>query len=142
MAHSLILYDGVCGLCNQLNVFVLKRDRQDHFRFASLQSEMGQSILKKYGKDPYDLNTLYLITDYRNSEERIWSRSAAAVRILFKLGLVWRGLGGMLWLIPLPVRDLGYRFIAATRYRIFGKYEECQIPPKQWQAKFMDSTHG
>ncbi len=78
MGPHVILYDGVCGLCNRLNQFVLKRDHQNKFRFASIQSALARQLLTLYGKNPDDLNTMYLIADYKKGSERILSKAQAA----------------------------------------------------------------
>jgi len=136
--RSLILYDGVCGLCNRLNAVVLKRDSRDHFRFASLQSSTARSILLRHGKDPADLDTLYLVLQYANPNQKLLSRSSAALEILSQLNPGWACLAKLLRLVPSPLRDLGYRLIAKVRYRIFGKHDSCLIPKKEWQAKFLE----
>ncbi len=138
MTESLILYDGVCGLCNRLNRFVLKRDAGNVFRFSSLQSETAKSILHKYGKDPADLDTVYLVRQFKMPDESLLSRSSAIVAILIDLGGFWNGLGRMLRMIPQSVRDFGYTLVAGTRYSIFGKYDSCPLPPKEWREKFPD----
>ena len=134
---SIILYDGVCGLCNRLNLLVLRRDRRDRFRFASLQSGFAGTILSRHGKDPKDLNTLYLVENPEESAERLHSRSQAIFRILSGLGGIWM-VGSVLRFLPRIVLDRAYNWIAKNRYRLFGKYDTCPLPDPQWKAKFLE----
>src|SRR6266446_4707147 len=92
ISNPIILYDGVCGLCNRLNQFVLKRDRNDHFRFAALQSEFAGKILERHGVNPQVLDTMYLLLNYSQPDECLVARSDAAVQILAELGGIWRAL--------------------------------------------------
>ncbi len=137
MGPHVILYDGVCGLCNRLNQFVLKRDLLNKFRFTSIQSLLGREILERYGKNPDDLNTMYLIADYKMSSERVLSKAPAALFILQEIGGFWR-VSGFLKILPLFVLNLGYDAIAKTRYRIFGKFDQCLMPDPKHKDKFLD----
>lgn len=136
-ANPIVLYDGVCGLCNRLNQFLLKRDHRDRFRFASLQSEFADSLLRRHGIKGLDLDTVYLVVDYRLSSERLLSRSDAILQVLSELGGVWSifTIGRVL---PKGIRNRIYNFVARNRYRVFGKYETCLLPEKQYQHKFLD----
>jgi predicted DCC family thiol-disulfide oxidoreductase YuxK len=89
----LVLYDGVCGLCNRLNNFVLRRDTRAVFDFASLQSAVGRSTLARFGRNPEDLNTFYLVTNYRSESPALLSKASAALFVMKKLGDPWRWLG-------------------------------------------------
>lgn len=137
MGPHVILYDGVCGLCNHLNQFVLKRDPQDKFRFASIQSPLAHQLLTRFGKNPDDLNTMYLIADYKQNSERIFSKAQAALFILKEIGGVWR-VSALLNILPLFVLNLGYDAVAKTRYRIFGKFDQCLMPAPNHKDKFLD----
>lgn len=132
-APHLILFDGICGLCNRLNQFILKRDPADKFRFAALQSPHARQVLSRFGKKPDDLNTLYVI-----AEEKIFSKAQAVLFILKEVGGVWK-MSGVLKILPSFVLNLGYDFIAKRRYRIFGKFERCPVPSPKDRAKFLDS---
>src|ERR1700694_1435092 len=88
-AQHLVLYDGVCGLCNRLNQFILKRDRLDRFRFAALQSSVGRDLLRRYQRNPNDLDTVYLVVDYDQPTERVLWKGRAVVFILRALGGLW-----------------------------------------------------
>ena len=135
-ANPIVLYDGVCGLCNRLNQFLLKRDNRDRFRFASLQSEFADSLLRRHGIKGIDLNTVYVVVDYGHSSEQLLSRSDAILHVLSELGGVWSifTLGRVL---PKGIRNRIYNLVARNRYRVFGKYETCLLPEKQYQHKFL-----
>ena len=133
----LILYDGVCGLCNRLNRFVLARDKRGEFLFASLQSHLSEQILAEYGRRTGDLNTFYVVVDYKKQSERLLSKARAALYVLNELGGVWR-LAWPLNLLPTFILDLGYDFLARIRYRLFGKSETCQVPRPEYKVRFLD----
>ncbi len=133
-ANPVLLYDGVCGLCNRLVQFVLRRDRLARFRFASLQSDYAARILNPRGLDPHDLNTLYVLDG-----ERLITRADAVIFILRELGGFWHALAMALRISPKPLRDWGYGIVARHRYRVFGKYETCLLSEKQFQDRFLDT---
>jgi|SRR5699024_6659864 len=127
---QVILFDGVCNLCNSSVTFIIKRDKKDVFRFASLQSDFGQKFVDPSQKNSYD--SIILI----DSEKNQLKKSSAALNIA-------RHLSGYSWMrvflyIPRPVRDYIYSIIAKNRYRWFGKREECMIPTPELKSKFID----
>lgn len=132
-----IFYDGVCGLCNRLNRFVLRRDRRDRFRFASLQSGFAGEVLRRHGRDPADLDTLYVVVGHGTPQEHLLAKSTAALRVLAETGGVWR-LTAPLRLLPRALRDSGYDLVAGTRYRLFGKHESCPLPAPDERDKFIE----
>jgi len=133
----LILYDGVCGLCNRLNAFVLKHDRKAHFRFASLQSAKVQSLLRQYCRNPDDLDTFYVIANYDSGSSLLFERARAGLFVLKTLGGPWRW-AGILGVLPDSLLNLGYDCLARSRYRIFGKYEQCMLPSAADRERFID----
>ena len=135
-ANPVLLYDGVCGLCNRLVQFVLKRDRHAHFRFASLQSDYAARILQRHGLDPHDLDTLYVVEE---PGEQLLTRSDAVIFILRELGGFWRAVAVALSIFPKSLRDWGYDIVSRHRYRIFGKYETCKLPEQKYQDRFLDT---
>jgi predicted DCC family thiol-disulfide oxidoreductase YuxK len=137
-SNPIILYDGVCGLCNRLNQFVLKRDRNDRFRFAALQSEFAGRVVQRHGVNPQILDTMYLLLNYSQPEERLASRSDAGIEILAELGGVWRALASIMKHLPRWIRDKTYNLIARNRYQLFGKYQTCPIPDEKYRSKFLD----
>lgn len=136
-SHPIVLYDGVCGLCNRLVRFILKRDVHDRFRFASLQSEFAETLLKKHGADSRDLDTFYVVIGHAQPEERVLMRSDAILHVASTLGSVWR-LAAAGRILPKALRDWVYGVVARNRYRVFGKYESCPLPSPEHRSKFLD----
>jgi predicted DCC family thiol-disulfide oxidoreductase YuxK len=135
-ANPILLYDGVCGLCNRLVQFVLKRDASGHFRFAPLQSDFASRILRQHGLDPDDLDTVYLV---EQPGQHVTARSDAVISVLRKLGGLWPAAALLLRALPKSLRDWGYDIIARNRYRIFGKHDICPLPEEKYQHRFLDS---
>jgi len=134
----LILYDGVCGLCSRLNQFVLPRDRQRLFHFASLQSAAGRSALKTFDHTSEDLTTFYVLANYRSAAPVQFAKSRAALFVMTTLGWPWRA-AGLLYIVPKPLADRIYDVIARHRYRLFGRHEHCLLPDPAYQDRFIDS---
>lgn len=134
--NLVILFDGVCALCNGLNKFVLKRDRRDRFRFTPLQGEVARAVLVRHGKDPDELDTVYLVLSPGTADERLMARGRAALKIVRSVGRGWR-LMAVFTILPTFVLDFFYGLVARNRYRAFGKYDECPIPPKEHRHKFV-----
>ncbi len=135
--RHLILYDGVCGLCNRLNRFVLKRDTIGVFQFASLQSRLGQSLLRGYGTDPGNLKTLYVVVNYGSQSPVLLSKSRAALFVLKTLGGPWR-LAAILGVFPRRLLDWAYDLVARHRYAVFGRYESCLMPSPEYKNRYID----
>ena len=138
--NSIILYDGVCGLCNRVVQFVLKRDNDDRYRFASLQSEFAGNILRRHRVQPGQLDTFYILLDATAAAERLLSKSDAVVSLLGNLRSFWRVAGRLVQLIPRFARNAIYDVVANNRYRIFGRYDSCPLPSERDRAKFLDSA--
>ena len=134
---NVVFFDGVCGLCNCLVEFVLSRDRRGAIRFAPLQGETAKEVLSGEWQVVSDGQKPITTIVWLDSSSREFIRSAAAIRVLWRLGGVWWLIGWLLWLIPLPLRDLGYRMIAASRYRLFGKKETCRMPTPAERERFL-----
>jgi predicted DCC family thiol-disulfide oxidoreductase YuxK len=133
----IVLYDGVCALCNRLVRFVLARDRAGLFRFASLQGEVARAVLARHGRNPDALDTLVVVLDPGLPAERLLDRSTAAVFVLQQLPGVSRIAGRVMAAVPASLRDVVYRLIARTRYRTFGRYEVCPLPPPGVRDRFL-----
>ena len=129
--RPILFFDGVCGLCNHTIDFLIRHDRQRVFRYAPLQGATAEHLLDS--NVVRELNTFVYF-----SEHGEYRRSAAIVRMLWKLGGIWKIASAMLWIIPLPLRDLGYRGVSAMRYRLFGKKEVCRIPTQDERVLFLD----
>jgi predicted DCC family thiol-disulfide oxidoreductase YuxK len=132
----LLLYDGVCGLCDRLVQFVLRHDRGDRFRFAALQSPLAASLLRGYGRDASDLDTVYVIARYGEPSANLMSKGRAVLFLLAELGGIWR-LASVLRVLPRRLLDFGYDEIARRRYRWFGRYDACPLPTPTTKAKFL-----
>jgi predicted DCC family thiol-disulfide oxidoreductase YuxK len=138
MSHPILLYDGVCGLCNRLVQFILRRDRDAVFRFASLQSAFAATILARHAASPDDLDTVYVVVDHELPNEHLLSRSDAVLFVLKKLPGAWPPLAFCLRLMPKFLRDAAYNVIARNRYAIFGRSEVCALPRAQDRSRFLD----
>jgi predicted DCC family thiol-disulfide oxidoreductase YuxK len=136
MSH-LVLYDGVCGLCDHFVQFLLRFDRADSLRFAALQGPIGARILEAAGRAATPLSTVIVVADYGTTAERLLDRSDAGIFALSSMGGVWRSVSA-LRLLPRFLRDAGYDVIARYRYRIFGRFDACPIPTPGTRAKFLD----
>ena len=133
----ILLYDGVCGLCNRLVRFLVARDRSGHMRFAPLQSGLAAKALTRHGLDRARLDTVYLITQPGTPAERVQSKSRAVLAALRELGGAWR-LTGILRVVPGPLRDAVYDVVAKIRYRVFGRSDRCELPPPEMRGRFLD----
>src|ERR1700688_2485165 len=128
MSHPILLYDGVCGLCNRFVQFILRRDRNAIFRFASLQSALSARILARHGANPSDLDTVYVVINQELPDEHLLCRSDAVRFVLKQLGSPWRSAAFLLQLVPRFVRNTTYNTVARYRYRFFGRSETCTLP--------------
>ena len=129
--YSTVLFDGKCNLCNGSVKFIIRHDPGKRFRFVSLQSDRGREIVERHGRDPGDVDTILLLQN-----DRIYDRSSAALRVARGLTFPWPLLSAFL-LVPAPLRDLVYRWIAANRYRWFGKTEACMMPTADIRSRFL-----
>jgi predicted DCC family thiol-disulfide oxidoreductase YuxK len=136
--NPIILYDGVCGLCNRLVQFVLKRDKRDLFRFAPLQSTLAVELLLRHGIEPGNLDTVYVVEHRDQANEQLFARSEAVCLVLANLSLFWRGAGWIFALLPDALQNWMYDLVAHNRYRIFGRTETCPLPNAKDRAKFLD----
>ena len=134
---NVLFFDGVCGLCNRSVDFVLSRDRRGAIRFAPLQGETAKCRPKTECREPTAERSNLDTVVWRDARGCEFVRSAAAVRVLWQLDGVWWLIGWLLWLIPLPLRDIGYRMLAANRYRLFGKKETCRLPTPAERDRFL-----
>lgn len=126
-----LLFDGVCNLCNCIVQFVIKRDPEGKFKFASLQSESGQTLLKKMGLPTDDFDSFVFING-----NKYFLKSSAGLHVLKELGGVWK-LFYVFIILPRPLRDFIYGLIAKTRYRIFGKRDTCMVPTQDIKRRFL-----
>ena len=131
-----MLYDGVCALCNGSVKFIMKRDRLDQFRYAPLQSELGQEMLARFDIHSFP-DGVVLVTHALTPKERIFHRSDAVSESLQRLGAPWRMAGELLSILPRPLRDWVYGVVARYRYRIFGRYDTCPVPSPEQRSRLL-----
>ena len=130
-ARRIILFDGVCNLCNGVVHFVLAHDDQQVFYFASLQSKAGQGLLHQHQLPTDRFDSFVLVQG-----DMVWQRSEAGLEVVRHLGLPW-SLLMVCRLLPCSWRDAIYDWVARNRYRWFGKKQECLLPTLQMQARFL-----
>lgn len=130
---KIILFDGVCNLCNRWVQFTIKRDKKDVFRFAALQSEAGKRMTAARGIDTAMLDSIILV----EPGTAYYTKSDAVLEITGKFGGVW-GLFSIFSWIPRPLRDALYDLVARNRYTWYGKKESCMVPSPELRAKFLD----
>ena len=135
--ETVLLYDGVCGFCNRSVQAIIRYDRRGEMKFAALQSEYGKSVVARH-PELRSVDSLVLV-ERLNGEEKISTRSTAALRIAAYLGGAWK-LFLIARVIPRPVRDVLYNLFARYRYRLFGKYESCPLPSPEIRSRFLDSA--
>ncbi|HKL36787.1 MAG TPA: thiol-disulfide oxidoreductase DCC family protein [Salegentibacter sp.] len=130
---KIILFDGVCNLCNTAVTFIIKHDKKDTFRFASLQSDFGKELVAERGMDPEALDSIILI----DPGVAYYQKSTAALEISRELSGGYSLLKNFLF-IPEGLRDGIYNFVANNRYKWYGKKESCMIPTPELKSKFLD----
>ncbi|MCL2449268.1 MAG: thiol-disulfide oxidoreductase DCC family protein [Polyangiaceae bacterium] len=133
-----VLFDGVCNLCNGWVNFVIDRDPRGTLRFASLQSEAGARLLESVGatRDPLSLDTIVLVDG-----GRVYERSTAVLRVVRHLRWPWSWAVALL-VVPRPIRDSVYRWVASHRYSWFGRSEVCRVPTPELRARFLAEGSG
>jgi len=130
--RPILLFDGVCNLCSSIVRFTIKRDPEGKFTFASLQSETGQNLLKKFDIPTDDFSSFILVEN-----DRYYSKSTAALKVVKRLKGMWPGLYVFI-VVPGPVRDFVYDFIARNRYKWFGKKDQCMVPTAEIKSRFLE----
>ena len=131
MTNDLLLFDGVCNLCNGVVQFVIRHDRVGRFRFAALQSAAGQATLRRFGLPTQEFDSFVYVKD-----GQCYTESTAALHVARDMGGGWQLLYGLM-VFPRFVRDAVYRWVARNRYRFFGKRDACMIPTPELKARFL-----
>ena len=131
--QPIVLFDGVCNLCNHSVNFIIDRDKDQRFKFASLQSEIGQKLLHQYALDTQYLDSIVLIDG-----DKMYKKSTAALQVAKHLKGAWSWLYALI-IFPRFIRDAVYDFIGRNRYRWFGKEDACRIPTPELRARFLDA---
>ena len=125
-----VLFDGLCPLCDGFVLFVLRRDPREQFHFASLQSAYGQSLLRRHGLPTDSVDTMVLV-----QADQAYTESSAVLRVAAGLRFPWRLLSVFL-VVPPFIRNAAYRLMARNRYRWFGRREACAVPNPEWKQRF------
>ena len=134
LASKILLFDGVCNLCNGSVLFVIKRDKKKQIRYAAIQSKQGKMLMEKYGIEEAYLGSLIFI-----DEGKVYLRSTGALRLCKYLNGLWPMLY-LLVIIPPFIRNFFYNTISKYRYKLFGKYETCMVPTNELKSLFLDDT--
>jgi predicted DCC family thiol-disulfide oxidoreductase YuxK len=130
--QSVILFDGVCNLCNGFVQFLIERDPKRRYRYASLQSETGQALMRSAGLPADEINTVVLM-----EEGKAYTHSDVALRVARHMVGLWP-LATVLYIVPKFLRDAIYNWVARNRYRWFGKKEACMVPTPELKSLFLD----
>lgn len=129
--NAIILFDGVCNFCNSSINFVIEHDKAGYFKFAPLQSEVGERMRDEYGIDSVSTDSVILVED-----GKAYLHSTAALRIARKLDGLW-SLAYVFIVVPRPIRNIFYKLFAKNRYRLFGKQDACMMPTPDVRARFL-----
>ncbi len=129
--QPLLLFDGVCNLCNSSVQFVIKHDKKQQFLFSSLQSNAAKEILLRYDETNLNLDSIILITD-----AKIYSKSSAILKIAKLLGGFY-SFGVIFYIVPKFIRDKVYDFVAKNRCKWYGKREKCMLPSEKLKSRFL-----
>lgn len=130
--NKIILFDGVCNLCNSSVQYVIKRDKGNVYRFAALQSEIGKKLVEERGIDTSQVDSIILI----EPGVAYYTKSTAALKIAQSFGGVWQVVSVFEW-IPEKIRDWVYDYIAQNRYKWYGRKDACMIPTPELKSKFL-----
>jgi predicted DCC family thiol-disulfide oxidoreductase YuxK len=130
--QHILLFDGVCNLCNRMVQLVIKRDKKGKFKFASLQSESGQALLKKWKLPQSDFTSFVYING-----DKCYTRSTGVLHALKELGPPWNILY-VFRIIPSALRDPMYDFLSKRRYKLFGKRDACMVPTPELKSRFLE----
>ena len=131
LKHKIILFDGVCILCNASVNFVIQKDKKDRFRFAALQTDIGKEFILKYNIDPDETDSIILIDG-----DTSYIKSTAALHISKSLSGAYPFLFGFI-IVPTFIRNWVYDYVAKNRYKWYGKKESCMIPSPELKDKFL-----
>lgn len=129
--HPILIFDGVCELCNASVDFIIQREKKPDLLFTANQNPAGIALLQQFGENPEDVSTLFLVQD-----GKLHQRSTAALKLARMLKFPWNLFYGFI-IVPRFIRDPIYNFIAKRRYKLFGKKETCRIPTPEEIARFL-----
>ena len=131
MKQPIILFDGVCNFCNNTINFLIRQDKKGVFHFAPLQSDIGQSLLRQQGLHQQQFDSFVLVTN-----SKAYLKSSAALQLVQYLPWYWQW-ARVFWVVPRPIRDGIYNWIARNRYKWFGKKDACMIPTPEVRSRFL-----
>ena len=132
MDQPIVLFDGVCNLCDSAVQFIIRHDKKNTFLFASLQSETGQKLLAKFNLPLDELNSFILVDN-----DKAYTRSTGALMVLKRLKGLWPLLYGFI-IVPKFIRDGVYNWVGRNRYKWYGKKDACMIPTPELKARFLN----
>ncbi|MBL8122902.1 MAG: thiol-disulfide oxidoreductase DCC family protein [Pyrinomonadaceae bacterium] len=128
---AIVLFDGVCNFCNASVNFIIERDRNGYFKFAPLQSEIGEELIAKHGIDTSKTDSIVVVED-----DKAYTHSAGALQIARHLDGIWSW-SYVFTVVPRPIRDVFYKLFAKYRYRLFGRQDACMMPTPEIRARFL-----
>jgi len=128
---AIVLFDGVCNFCNATVNFVIEHDKAGYFKFAPLQSEIGEHLIAKHGINTAETDSVIVVEN-----DQAYMHSSAALRIARRLDGLWSWAYAFV-VIPKPIRDFFYKVFAKHRYRLFGKQDTCMMPTREIRARFL-----
>lgn len=128
---AIVLFDGVCNFCNASVNFVIEHDKAGYFKFAPLQSEIGEELVAKHGIDTADIDSVIVV-----EKDRAYTHSSGALRIAKQLDGIWSWAYAFI-IVPKPIRDSCYKLFAKHRYRLFGRQDACMMPTPEIRARFL-----
>lgn len=134
--RAVIVFDGVCVICNGWVRFLLRHDRRRRYRFAAMQGDAGRALLAQHGLDPDDPISFLLVEYDLASTPRVSTDTTAIRRVIAGLGGLWR-VAHLATLLPAFVRDPLYRLVARNRYRLFGRHDACMVPSPEERVRFL-----
>ena len=135
LTSPVLLYDGECGFCDRTVKFALRRDQGGPLRFATLQGAYGAALVSRHPELAHVDSLVWV--EANGAVERVWVRSAGALRLARYVGGIWSILAGIAMLVPRPLRDAAYDAFARRRYRWFGTSENCELPTPEERARFI-----
>ena len=131
-SHPVVLFDGVCNLCNRSVQFIIRKDKKKQFLFASLQGKTGQEVLKRFKLPVDNFNSFILVEG-----DHVYTQSTAVLKMLKKLGGGWKLFYAFI-IVPKFIRNAVYNWIARNRYKWYGKRDECMVPTPELRERFLD----
>jgi len=135
--HDLVLYDGVCALCNGVVQYLLRHDRADRFRFIPQQTQLAEDLIKRFPADPEPAEGIILVTAALTPRMWVYRRSDAVCQAFPLLGGSYTVLGRLLKIVPHGLREAVYGLVARFRYRLFGRYDTCPIPSAEQRSRIL-----